>query len=168
MNKRIVAVPAAGAVLAAGAAVLLTSQGALGKPCPTVEGAWKGTVTVTTPAGPRAFESRLAFAGGAVTEITSAPRQDPAFGVSQMTSGLGAYAQDCRSVRLTFTKYHHGADGALFEARTISETGQLTNDNSYVGAATVRRLKPDGTPMTDTNGNPIVLQATSSFTRVLP
>jgi hypothetical protein len=168
MRKSLVAIGTVGALLAVAGLGLLTGQSAVAKPCPTPDGAWKGTVTVTTPAGPRTFESRLMFADGAVSEITSAPRQDPATGVFQMTSGLGAYAHDCYAVRFTFTKYHHGADGALLEIRTIAETGQLTSENSYAGSATVHRLRPDGTPMTDPAGNPIVLSATSSYTRVQP
>jgi hypothetical protein len=179
MSMRRIALAALGAVLTAGTAVLFTGQNAMAipcstgdcatesKPCATVEGAWKGTVKVTTPAGPRTFESRIVFVRGTITEITSAPRQDPALGTYEMTSGLGVYTQNCETLRFTFTKYHHSADGTLLEMRTISEVGRISN-GSYGGSATVRRFRPDGTPVTDATGNPIVFQATSSYTRIQP
>lgn len=90
------------------------------------------------------------------------PRVDPNGGaVIQMTSGLGAYEQDCNEVRFTFTKYTHGTNGLPLGGITISETGTETADG-YTGMATVTRFGPDGTP------NPVSGTATTSFTRVTP
>src|SRR5262245_173965 len=163
MRKRLVGLVAAGAVLLATATtVLLTSHAAQAKQCPSMKGAWVGTVHLTTPAGPRTFESRFAFADGAVTEITTNTRVDPVTGAFfVMSSGLGAYAQDCEDVRFTFTKYMHGSSGALIGMFEINSSGVVSGDQ-YTGAAESRRLNPDGTQMLDANGNPIVFAAPST------
>jgi hypothetical protein len=166
MRKRLVGLAVAGAVmLATGATVLLTGHAAQAKQCPSMKGAWLGTITANTPAGLRTFQSRIAFADGAVTEITTSPRQDPVLGTFVMSTGVGAYVQDCQNVRFTFTKYLHAPSGALLAMVEVNDSGVLS-DGQYSGNAHTRRLNPDGTPMTDANGNPIVFEAASTLTRI--